>query len=166
MDVTYESRISITIIQMKHKLLYIIILLISVSSFAQPKQGKIRALKIAFITEKLNLTETEAEKFWPIYNAYDKNTSKIKHEEVYKIRQEIRQNFDTLSDAKANELLDRLIEAENNLSNEKIKLASKLRKVISAQKIILLKVAEEEFNRKMLERMKNMRQKRMNKNKP
>ena len=151
---------------MKRTILYLAIFLISVSGFAQPKQGKIRALKIAFITEKLNLTETEAEKFWPIYNAFDKNTSKIKHEEINKIRQEIRQNIGDLSDDKANELLDRFIEAENNLYNEKIQLATKLRKVISAQKIILLKVAEEEFNKRMLERMKNMRQKRMNKNKP
>ena len=151
---------------MKRTILYIVIFLISVSSFAQPNQGKIRVLKIAFITEKLNLTETEAEKFWPIYNTYDKNTSKIKHEEINKIRQEIRQNMGALSDNKANELLDRFIEAEKNLYNEKIQLATKLRKVISAQKIILLKVAEEEFNKRMLERMKNMRQKRMNKNKP
>ena len=151
---------------MKRTILYIVIFLISVSSFAQPNQGKIRVLKIAFITEKLNLTETEAEKFWPIYNSYDKNTSKIKHEEINKIRQEIRQNMGVLSDDKANELLDRFIEAEKNLYNEKIQLATKLRKVISAQKIILLKVAEEEFNKRMLERMKNMRQKRMNKNKP
>ena len=151
---------------MKRTILYITIFLISVSGFAQPKQGKIRALKIAFITEKLNLTETEAEIFWPIYNTYDKNTSKIKHEDINKIRQEIRQNMGALSDDKANELLDRFIEAENNIYNEKNKLATKLRKVISAQKIILLKVVEEEFNKRLLERMKNMRQKRMNKNKP
>ena len=150
---------------MKRTILYIVIFLISVSSFAQPNQGKIRVLKIAFITEKLNLTEAEAEKFWPIYNTYDKNTSKIKHEEINKIRQEIRQNMGTLSDDKANELLDRFIEAEKNLYNEKIQLATKLRKVISAQKIILLKVVEEEFNKRILERMKNMRQQRMNKNK-
>ena len=150
---------------MKRTILYIVIFLISVSSFAQPNQGKIRVLKIAFITEKLNLTEAEAEKFWPIYNTYDKNTSKIKHEEINKIRQEISQNMGTLSDDKANELLDRFIEAEKNLYNEKIQLATKLRKVISAQKIILLKVVEEEFNKRILERMKNMRQQRMNKNK-
>jgi len=149
---------------MKHKLLYIIILLISGSSFAQPNQGKIRALKIAFITEKLNLTETEAEKFWPIYNNYDKNTSKIKREEINKIRQDIRRNIGALTDNEANELIDRLLSAENKLFNEKTLLVSKLRGVISPQKIILLKVAEEEFNKRMLERMKNMRQKRMNKN--
>lgn len=151
---------------MKTIVLYITIFLISLSSFSQPKNSKIKALKIAFITEKLNLTETEAQKFWPIYNTFDKNTSKIKREEISKIRQEIRQNIGTLSDAKANELLDRFIKAEKELYSEKTILLSKLREVISAQKIILLKVAEDEFNRRMLERMKNMRQKRMNKNKP
>ena len=152
--------------QMKTIVLYITIFLISASSFAQQNNSKIKALKIAFITEKLNLTETEAQKFWPIYNTFEKNTSKIKREEISKIRQEIRQNIGTLSDAKANELLDRFLEAETKLFNEKIQLITKLREVISAQKIILLKVAEDEFNRRMLERMKNMRQRRLNKNKP
>jgi len=151
---------------MKQKLLYIIILLISASSFAQPNKGKIRTLKIAHITEKLNLTESEAEKFWPIYNKYDKNTAKIKHEEVRKLREEIKQNIDTLTEDKANELLNKLQEAEEKLFKEKIQLVNKLRAVISPQKIILLKIAEEEFNRRMLERMKNMRQNRMNKNRP
>lgn len=151
---------------MKQIVLYITIFLISTSSFAQPNNSKIKALKIAFITEKLNLTETEAQKFWPIYNAFDKNTTKIKREEINKIRQEIRQNIGNLSDSKANELLDRLMESENKLFNEKVQLFTKLRKVLASQKIILLKIAEEEFNRRMLERIKNMRQKRLNKNKP
>lgn len=152
--------------QLKTIVLYITIFLISASSFAQPNNSKIKTLKIAFITEKLNLTEAEAQKFWPIYNTFNKNTSKIKREEVNKIRQEIRQHKGALSDAKANELLDRLIEAENKLFSEKIQLILKLRKVISAQKVILLKFTEQEFNRRMLERIKNMRQRRMNKNKP
>ena len=151
---------------MKHILLYITIFLISASSFAQPNRSKIRTLKIAYITEKLNLTVDEAQKFWPIYNAYDKNTAKIKRENIRKLREEIKQNIDSLTEDKANELLNRLQEAETKLFNEKIQLVTKLRGVISPQKIILLKVAEEEFNRRMLDRMKNMRQRRMNKNKP
>ena len=39
---------------MKTILLYITILLISSSSLAQPNNRKIKALKIAFITEKLD----------------------------------------------------------------------------------------------------------------
>ncbi len=39
----------------------------------QPNQSpreKIEALRIAFISQQLNLTPDEAQKFWPVYNAY------------------------------------------------------------------------------------------------
>ena len=149
---------------MKTTLLYISIFLISVSSFAQPNRERIKVLKVAHITSKLNLTEKEAQQFWPIYNAYDNNTSKIKQEDLRRIRQEIRQNSSSLTDKEANDLLQRFIDAENKIHFERTQLVEKLRKVISSQKIILLKVAEEEFNRKILEQMKKMGQKRMNKN--
>ncbi len=34
------------------------------------KEEKIRALEVAFISRKLNLTTDEAQKFWPVYNEY------------------------------------------------------------------------------------------------
>ena len=33
-------------------------------------KDRIEALRIAFISQQLNLTPAEAEKFWPVYNAY------------------------------------------------------------------------------------------------
>ena len=36
----------------------------------QPAKDRIEALRIAFISQQLNLTPAEAEKFWPVYNAY------------------------------------------------------------------------------------------------
>ena len=32
--------------------------------------GRIEALKIAYLTNKLSLTPAEAQKFWPVYNKY------------------------------------------------------------------------------------------------
>ena len=32
--------------------------------------NRLEALKIAYITNKLNLSPEEAQKFWPIYNQY------------------------------------------------------------------------------------------------
>ncbi|MBC7848879.1 MAG: hypothetical protein H7Y31_04045 [Chitinophagaceae bacterium] len=32
--------------------------------------GRIEALKIAYLTKKLNLTPEEAQRFWPVYNKY------------------------------------------------------------------------------------------------
>jgi hypothetical protein len=46
------------------------------SAFAQTtqpepdKEEKIRALEVAFISRKLNLSTDEAQKFWPVYNEY------------------------------------------------------------------------------------------------
>jgi len=151
------------------RLLPFLIALISISSYAQQNSGerhnRIKTLKIAFITEKLSLTEVEAQKFWPIYNAFDHKTTKIKFQDIRKIRQELRQGIETMSDEKANDLLNRFMDAENRLHIERTELVKKLRSVISAKKIILLKTAEDDFNRKMLDRFKNQRQ-RMNKNKP
>lgn len=39
---------------------------------SEKKQQDIQALKVAFITKELELTPDEAQKFWPVYNQYDK----------------------------------------------------------------------------------------------
>ncbi len=35
-----------------------------------PMRGNLQVLKMAFISQQLNLTPDEAQKFWPIYNNY------------------------------------------------------------------------------------------------
>ena len=126
----------------------------SANSVAQSKHDKIKALKVSFITERLNLTTEEAQEFWPLYNAHERNTSKIKYKELKYIRSEIKQNSNSLTDAEANILLEKLITAENKLHTEYDAFISKLRSVISSKKIILLKVAEEEFKKTLFEEYK------------
>ena len=56
------------------KILTTLLLLFSLMGFTQDdpsKKEKIKALKTAFITTELDLTSAEAEKFWPIYNAFE-----------------------------------------------------------------------------------------------
>src|ERR1700754_4996213 len=36
----------------------------------RPSPGILQAMKTGFITQRLNLTPEEAQKFWPIYNSY------------------------------------------------------------------------------------------------
>ena len=54
---------------MKRFLLFIILFLASFTIRAQ-NGNRLEALKIAYITNKLNLSPEEAQKFWPIYNQY------------------------------------------------------------------------------------------------
>jgi len=63
------------------KYLLIIIAIFGSFSFASAQNGrqeKIQALKVAFITQKLQLTPAEAEKFWPIYNQYDNEIRQVR----------------------------------------------------------------------------------------
>lgn len=50
----------------------------------KPDGGRLEAMKIAWLTKKLNLSPEEAQKFWPIYNQYNK--------EIHKSRVEARAN--------------------------------------------------------------------------
>ena len=55
-------------------MLPIVLVLLSFTAFSQGfkgKKDKVKALKVAYITEELNLTTEEAQRFWPIYNAFD-----------------------------------------------------------------------------------------------
>lgn len=122
--------------------------------------NKIKALKVSFITERLALTETEAQKFWPVYNAYDESTLKIRHTDIRNIRHEIRGNINTMTDEQAKKLLDSLSKYEKQLYDEELKLNKKLQGIISPKKIIQLKVAEEDFKRKLFDQFKKSRKER------
>src|SRR5260370_42101668 len=44
---------------------------------AAKQQGKLQSLYVAFITQKLDLTATEAQAFWPVHNAFDKEVKAV-----------------------------------------------------------------------------------------
>ena len=148
------------------RLIPILVLIIGLSSYAQRDGSvneRIKAQKVAFITEKLNLTAEEAQQFWPIYNAFEEKRKSIKSGQLRKVKMKIRQNPD-MSDREASKLLDQILDAENEIHNAKMKLAEDLQSVLSPKKIIRLRATEDEFNRELLQHLKKMRERRMNKN--
>ena len=148
------------------KLIPILVLLIGLSGFAQGGEKmneRIRAQKIGFITEKLSLTSEEAQSFWPIYNAYEATVERIRSEDLRPIKIKMRKD-PGMSDKEADELLEKLIKVENDIHTAKLKLVKDLKKVISSKKIIRLKAAEDMFNKKLLERLREMKEKRSKRN--
>ena len=136
---------------MKKITIILFVLLTSWSTFSQDsdKRERIKALKVAFITERLALTQTEAQKFWPIYNAYE--TEKDNQRRLgYEKRKQISEN---ITEAEARVALNDLIKFERNRENLRIDFIESLLKqnVLPARKILQLRTAEEEFNRKMLQ---------------
>ena len=82
------------------------------------EEEKIKALKIAFITEELNLTSNEAEKFWPVYNKYDEILHRLERVERYKIKTKIKKlgGVSSLSEKEAKSLIKQTVKFRNRSS--------------------------------------------------
>lgn len=143
------------------KKLLLIVFLVSTGLFAQgERHKKIKALKTAYITEQLNLSSEEAEKFWPIYNDFDAKMTTLRKEERRDIFEKIRMGMDAMSDEEANQLLDKVIAFKSMELQYNTEMVQGLRKVLSPKKIIKLKKVEEDFKRQLLERFRDRKNRR------
>ena len=122
---------------------YLLLFLFSLGTFgfafSQKKvnenEEKIQALKIAFLTQKLQLTSAEAEKFWPVYNQYDR--------EIQNLRKG-RKETDVL-------------ENEQKLLDIRKKYKPKFENVLGPNKYNTLYNAEREYRNLLIRRLKNSR---------
>ncbi len=143
------------------KLVPILLLLISLNLTAQHKnRDRVKALKVAFITEKLDLSEKEAQAFWPIYNAFESKRANIKYNELRGIKKEIDEKIETMTNAEASKLITRINNAENEMHELKMEFSKKILEILPSKKVILLKTAEDDFKRKMFEEFKKLKRER------
>lgn len=145
-------------------LIVIFIIVSTMQSFAQRNNNdRIKVLKITFITNALDLSSKEAEKFWPVYNEYSKTIQKEKNIKMRELAKQARDKggVDNLSDKEATQMLVDYINIDANVLTAKRKLYKKLNGVIPSKKIIKLFKAEQDFNKELL---KLLRQRRENMN--
>ncbi len=149
------------------KILPLLIAFFSVNAIAQDgplirkKKEQVKALKVAFITNELALTSDEAAKFWPLFNAFEDKQQEIRQQKLkgYLNRMDD-DSFDKLSDKEATTLLNQMESSEDELHQAKKKFVASLKGVISPLKILKLKRAEENFNRKLLQQYREKKRTR------
>ena len=141
--------------------LSVCLLLLSVTFYAQngnlkQKKEQLKAMKTAFITNEIGLTSAEAEKFWPVYNAYDNKQFELRQRKLKAFQQRINDgSINAMSDKEATSFLTQMEDTEEELFQLRRRLIENLRGIISPLKIIKLKKAEEDFNRKLLRQYRN-----------
>jgi hypothetical protein len=106
---------------------------------------KIKALKVAFITEELQMSTDVAQKFWPVYNRYETQRRALHKREHLDL-----DKFENISEEKAEEMLKEYLVVEKEEYMIKRELFSDLRKFLSARDIIKLHKLEDDFNKKLL----------------
>lgn len=116
----------------------------------RPDKEKIKSLKVAYITERLNLTSSEAQEFWPIYNAHEEKMESFREQERSGIYSKIR-DMETLNDNEVERLLEDLIALEESKQNANSQFLKDIRTVISAKKTFILLKTENGFKRRLLQ---------------
>lgn len=147
----------------KLKTLAIIVIIgMSVPALAQdgerPGQNKeqLEALKIAFITQELNLSSEEAQSFWPMYNEMEGQLKEIRKAKRENHRN-ARKNFDVMAEKE----IEKSLEDELALSQQELDIkrsyVGKFKGILSVRKVAKLYAAEERFKQRLLKRFKEKR---------
>ena len=123
-----------------------------------PGRQRLKAQRVAFITERIDLTPEEAEKFWPLFNQFENDKKDI--QKKYKNPKRIA----NMTDEEIEKQLLDSIAKDQELLDLKKSYFSKFKKVISVRKIAMLQVAEKEFRRSIVDKLKENRGNRMNRN--
>lgn len=140
---------------MRFKINYILVFLILVfignKAVSQPgKNDKVEALRVSFITQKVNFTPSEAQGFWPLYNEYN---DKIKY-----LRRNFRKTYGAVTDFKHEKDAEDFLNAQQALKQSEMELEKeyneKFKKVIGVKKTALVKIAEEEFKKEIIKTIK------------
>ena len=117
------------------------------------KREQIQAYKIAYITNELQLTPDEAEKFWPIYNEFELKRKDME-KDMFGDYHQGGPDISTMSDEEIDKLVMAQLEKEKKLADLRYEYYLKLKKVLPIRKVFLLQRAEMEFKRVLLDRIR------------
>jgi len=169
---------------MKNRLI-ILLLFCSTGLFAQqqqqpppgddqqkPARERVEAMKVGFLTQRLNLTPEEAKVFWPVYNKYQDELETLR-----KSRREnlvnAKMNFDEMSEKDVEKAVDSELGFRQNELDLLKKYHGQFKQVLPIKKVAKLYRAEEDFKRELLDRIKenrmdrqDMKRDRMDRKKP
>ncbi|HOY38467.1 MAG: hypothetical protein KBB11_04315 [Bacteroidales bacterium] len=129
-------------------------LFISVDVFSQhtnkvKDEEKIKAEKVAFLTTQLDLTVAEAQKFWPLYNEYEK-----KNDEIFKsereLNRDIKEKSASMTEAELEQKLDKMMQLQKSKSDLSVEYYAKFKSVIPIKKVAKFYQAEREFRKQLL----------------
>jgi len=145
------------------KNLLCIFLFISLGTFAQPvedeipenRREEIEAMKVAFLTRRMELTPEESQVFWPVYNQYQGELDAHRRE-GRKIKTQARRVEDPTIE-ELDDLSSRRFAHERKRIDIEEKYYEEFKKVLPPRKIAVYYVTEQAFKRELLRRLQERR---------
>jgi hypothetical protein len=122
----------------------VVVVAFSVPAISQDKPAdnmqilreKVKADKKLLVAANMDLTESEAKGFWPVYEGYQKDLEAI-NQRIVKLIQSYAADYrtNTLTDEKAKKLTDEMVAIEQAEAGLKASYVPKLNKVLPSKKV-------------------------------
>jgi len=113
------------------------------------RHEKIDAAKTAYLTDRMNLSTEQSQKFWPLYNEYDAKRQQIRK----KSRALKEENLEAMSDADLKAGINDMMEGRQQELNLEKEYLEKFQKVISVRQVATMYKAEKEFMKVLLKKL-------------
>ena len=136
------------------------LLLSTAAVIAQPKMGhraelekkkeKIEAIKMAYLTDELELTVAESQAFWPVYNELQNKEQELREQQRTSLK---KLSGDEPSEKEVEKMLYSFADTHIAIEELRKSYLDDFIEVIGAKKTAQLLRAEKEFGRRMMERM-------------
>jgi len=97
-------------------------------------RDKIKADKKLFVADVMNLTESEAKAFWPVYDSYQKDLGKI-HDKSIALINEYGKNYQSMTNEVAKKMTDDFIAIQDEHQKLRVSYLPQFRKVLSDIKV-------------------------------
>lgn len=141
---------------MKHcyiTLLALILLTLGTKAYSQTDTEKaLKSEKVAFLTKKLDLTQDEAKKFWPLYDEYWAKKTKILNDRR-KLADDFIQNINSITDKEAVDYANRYVESQKREAELIAEYNNLLLKILPPRKVMLLYQSNYEFKNYLLQKV-------------
>lgn len=124
----------------------------------EERMQEIKAQKTAFLTQRLDLSPAEAEKFWPVYNQYDKETEANRKD--MRAEHKAAKKDTELTEAEASAAIDKELAGRQKELDIRRKYAAEFKKTIGAVKTMKLAKAERDFRKELIKRLRDRMEER------
>lgn len=109
-------------------------------------RSDVKKRKLEILTTALKLDEGQAALFWPVYRKYEAELGKINDEKIAVLR-EYSERYEDMTDQNATEMMRKLFETEEQMTELRKKYFRKFAKVLSARTAARAMQVENYLNR-------------------
>ena len=98
-------------------------------------RASIQLRRQAIVTSVMDLTPDESQKFWPMYRDYRMEMAKL-GDRVSKLLVQYSDQYDTLTDAQADQIMKEWLSIENAKNDIKKKYVARFKKILPSRKVM------------------------------